>query len=396
LLPVLIAQRTFIASTSGVEQGFAKALQAVSPQQRHLRASLERDLIKIVVDRNAEEEPVVVKNAQMVWRSKHGTPRASATSPRCHKGMPQESPHRTSTEVGFLQTRRDSVSHALAALSDGPDGPRHAVDLSQRQATEVEFQKNKLEKRKIEAFEEGTLLNSEMPAEFQDKAAESLAKRQKTDAVATRERARRTMLKKGGVLPDAAWFRGKSVHINVVGAELDIRRAALAKGMCSTTILSEAQCFVAEDPTPQMLDVEIRWAAVLLGGLVCTPSVLSSGQGAAIMFKAALRSNREVWVSPAFSAKHEGLAAVIRSCCTAWGRSSKWRMMEAPSVADCAAQVARLPLYRRKRFLGLVVKSQAALNQTSEPKKHVEPKRVCAKGALGATPHTHEPPLFTT
>ncbi len=90
------------------------------------------------------------------------------------------------------------------------------------------------------------------------------------------------------------------------------------------------------------------------------PSVLSSGQGAAIKFKAALHLNREVWVSPNFEAKHGDIAAVLRSCLAACGRGSKWRMLAAPSVADCAAQVARLPLYRRKRFIGLVVKSQAA------------------------------------
>ena len=91
------------------------------------------------------------------------------------------------------------------------------------------------------------------------------------------------------------------------------------------------------------------------------PSVLSSGQGAAIKFRAALHVNREVWVSPKFEARHGGdIAAVLRSCLTACGRGSKWRMLAAPSVADCAAQVARLPLYRRKRFIGLVVKSQVA------------------------------------
>ena len=359
LLPVLIAQRTFIASTSGVEQGFAKALQAVSPQQRKLSAAMEQDLVKIVVDRSPDEEPAVLQNAQKVWEALHGKPRASPVAPRCHKGMTSPHTAKTGTEVGFLRARRTSVGKALAALNDGPEGPSPAA-LTDKQEKEVEFQRDKLEKRKFDAFAAGLLIDNEMPDEFRAKAMEHLTKQQKTDVKATRERARRTVLSKGGTRFSDDWFRGKSVHINIVGVELDIRRAALAKGMCTTSVLSEAQCFVVSDPTPQMLDAETRWAAVLLGGYVCVPSVLSSGQGAVIKFKAALHLNREVWVSPNFEAKHGDIAAVLRSCLAACGRGSKWRMLAAPSVADCAAQVARLPLYRRKRFIGLVVKSQAA------------------------------------
>ena len=358
-MPILIAQRTFVASTSGVEQGFAKALQAVSPQQRHLKAELERDLVKIVVDRRAEEETHVLQNAREVWAALYGKPRASPSAPRSHKGMTSPCTAKVGTEVGFLRDRRTAVGHALAALpsADGHDGT--LAVLTDKQQHEVDFQRQKLEKRKFEAFADGLLIQADMTGDLQEKAAEHLDKRQKTDVKATRERKRRVTLNRGGKpLPDD-WLRGRAVHIGIVGTELDVRRLALNKGMCTTSVLTDAQCFVVSDPTPQMLNVETRWAAALSGGYVVVPSVLSSGCGAAVKFKAALHSQREVWISPQFTAKNGEIDAVVRACWAAGGKSSKWRLMAAASAADCARQVASLPEYRRKRFIGLVLKSQA-------------------------------------
>ena len=367
LLPVLIAQRTFVASTSGVEQGFAKALHVVSPQQRHCFAELESDLVKVVIDRHAPEQSIVLKNAQAVWRCLYGKPRASPVQPRCDRGKLCPRPV-VGTELGFLQARRAAVSLALDShdghgdsgtgdgnLATGPLGQ----ELTDKQQREINFQRHKLDKRKAEAYADGLLIEQDLTTGFQLQAEAQLAKRQKTDATARRDRQRRKILSQGGApLPDD-WLYNKTTFIaDGHDDELSLRRLLMTKGMIRSVHLTDAQCFVVNDPTPHNLCVQMRWAAVLAGGYVVVPSVLSYGTGPAVKFKAALLSRREVWISPAFAAGHAELDAVIRGCLAAF-QGCNWRLVTAVDAADFTGQVANAAKSRRKRFVGLVLKREA-------------------------------------
>lgn len=358
LMPVLVAQRTFVASTSGVEQGFARALQAVSPQQRCLTASHERDLVKVVVDRQAVEEIEVLANAQTVWRHLHGKPRNSPVQPRCDKGIRRPRAPTASTEAGFLRLRRAAVAKAVAAVGpgglDGHDGSQ--CGLTDKQHHEIDFQHKKFLARKIEAYDIGLLVPTEVTDDFKLAADQHLAKRQKTDAVATRERFRRKMLQHGGrVLPDD-WLHGKRAHIGetVVMDE----GVLLAKGMVMSIDVTDSDCFIVSDPTPKKLPVETRWAACLLGGYVVVPQVLTgSPGGAAVKFKAALLTKRDIWISPAFAAKHTDINTVILACVDHFA-GCKWKLVAAANAADYASVVAQAAVSRRSRFIGLVVKTE--------------------------------------
>ncbi len=51
LRPVLLEYLTYGGSTSGVEQGFAKILKNISPQQQATKSDQESDIIRIVASR---------------------------------------------------------------------------------------------------------------------------------------------------------------------------------------------------------------------------------------------------------------------------------------------------------------------------------------------------------
>ena len=372
LLPVLIAQRTFTASTSGVEQGFAQALHAVGPRQLHASAAFERDLVKVVVDRVPTDEDAVLKNARLVWARVYGAPRLGRSAPRCDKGAQRAPRLGGHSEVGFLRARRSAVRGA-AMIPTSPDGAAAVGSplplLLGGQLAELKFQEDKLLRRKFEAYEAGLLTSHEVSDDFRQQADAYLAKRRKTDSTNIRARERTLALSKGGAaLPDDE-LCGMLAHIDdaaisvVPGPDDGYRRVALrqqllAKGLVRTDDLTLARCFVVVDPT--VLTVQTRWVASLVGGYVVTPAVLQAGaRGAAVKYNVALKSNREVWVSPGVAAKHPWLPPLLRAC-VASVSTPKWRFVVAADADEFARVKAGTAAYRRPRFIGMVRQREAA------------------------------------
>ncbi len=167
LKPVLVKYLTYGGSTSGVEQGFAKILRGISPQQLSANPELEGDIIKVVVDRvpgdNGEEREVVTC-ARKRWGHPFGDARSSPALPRLDKGITKKL--QESTETGWLRKRRAGVS--IAASSTDPQKLQNDIQdpgvVGHRGGSRMKewrFQEEKLEKKLVRGYDEGTLLPEE-------------------------------------------------------------------------------------------------------------------------------------------------------------------------------------------------------------------------------------------
>ena len=180
--PVLTRWVTFTASTSAVEQNFAKMLHTTRAAQSGASVQVESDMAKVVLDYTASTEDKTITMARVVWAHFFGAPRVHK-----HRRLDNAVPRTTqafnktatrNTEVAFVRERRQHVAHAAAASTD-EDRLRIAsppVRLSGSVKRELEFQASKVHKRKLESLKEGSLLAGEITQELVDAGREECHK----------------------------------------------------------------------------------------------------------------------------------------------------------------------------------------------------------------------------
>ena len=87
---LIIAFGCMGASSSGVEQGFSKALKNIGPQQASAGAVSEHHLTKLILDKDTIEKTGVatmLENAQWIWSDSYGEPRTSPSTARLDTGL---------------------------------------------------------------------------------------------------------------------------------------------------------------------------------------------------------------------------------------------------------------------------------------------------------------------
>ena len=135
--------------------------------------------MKLLIDRNPEEEDVVISLAQELWCEIHGPARISGKqwkeerldAHKSKKSKPEkgEDPTRNpGTERGWLQSRRQAVTEAIEhrdgssiTMPDMEEAATHPA-WSDNHTKELQWQMEKLRKRKAEAFERELLLDGEV------------------------------------------------------------------------------------------------------------------------------------------------------------------------------------------------------------------------------------------
>ena len=145
---VLFAFATDGGSSSGVEQGFSKTMATISSQQLKASEGLEEDLTKLVVDYAHIEDKAILRLAQEVWRDEFGSARKSPAEPRFDMGCPRAK--QPGSETQWLQRRRESIIEGAA--SSGASSldalSLDAIVVSEKQEEEIEFNKQKLLKKR--------------------------------------------------------------------------------------------------------------------------------------------------------------------------------------------------------------------------------------------------------
>ena len=76
--------------------------------------------------------------------------------------------------------------------------------------------------------------------------------------------------------------------------------------------------FVVSDLKHDAVDCQVKWAAVLRGGKICTPLFVKSGgkKGASIAYKSALSMKRLMWCSDECYRRNQTTIDLIRRCMT--------------------------------------------------------------------------------
>ena len=120
LVQCLIRAAAFSASSSGCEHTFSVTQWVHEGRRGFVGGELEEDELKLVCDRNGDDDELV-KIARRIWADAgYGTPRASgpgARATRVDKGIKRKHVPSADSEIGFLRRRRDAVGAMVAASS---------------------------------------------------------------------------------------------------------------------------------------------------------------------------------------------------------------------------------------------------------------------------------------
>lgn len=256
LKPLLTRWFTFTASTSAVEQNFAKMLHISRAAQSGASVQVESDTAKVLLDYNAAYEDKTIALARLTWARFFGPPRTHKRH-RLDKGVPRakkdfDKTATNNTEVAFVRDRRQRVAHAAAEASKAEDLLRVAsppIRLSGSVRKELEFQASKAQKRKVESLQEGSLLASEITHDLVD------AGRMKAQVAAERARQREAATRRATAKDitqntiQAATLKGQHIWIEPALKTDDLLRAAARHQMKDTDSRLEALTSLNHTPT---------------------------------------------------------------------------------------------------------------------------------------------------
>ncbi len=168
--------------------------------------------------------------------------------------------------------------------------------------------------------------------------------------------------------PTAQDLAGVIVHVDCADAEVPLTLEAAAARNHSYLVgpaqRHRAGISIADNPWAPRA-VMVTWAAVLLGRWVMTPSVyMGRAQGPAVLYKAALATKRQVWVSNEVRTQHPELWLLLLEAMSATPPAKqRWKLLQSP-CAWAAAKAAAIKGGRAAEVLASVL-SQA------DPAAHV-------------------------
>ena len=334
LLPVLWRFVGWTAATSGVEQNFSKALRSIGHQRGSLTSEHEETAVRFAVYKpNATEQEDLIRRARIIWDKHYGCTRQAQTQ-RCDKGMHRGQACAGNTEKFWLEQRRaaaqevgEKMGHASAlTIESAKDGPGWTVGHDD----EHEFQSKKRAKKKLEAFEDGLLLEHEVHEGMQNEL-DALKLRQKTADKAikhklAKRRERQTTGMPLKIKPGTVTCLKASTNIDELSKSLRLH-LALLEGEPSVN----TQLLVVDNPVE--LAKLHKWTAALNGMMVASAQsvlALHRGQhvGAFIKYRMAVAHNTCVlYITPQFQHKHGQITELLRQACQLNG--SRWRISNA-------------------------------------------------------------------
>ena len=341
-------------ATSAVEQGFSKIQWGLSSRQQGAHSLTKRDLRKILLE-DPEHDKDAISLAQEVWSRHYGMPRAPPKHKRIHAGLPQ--PRALKSEICFLRKRRVDAAAAASAgkrrRADDADGDPES--WSRLHDKEMEFNHDKLQKKKFEANLNGQLVAGDVDEQFQVSCREFKDARDKLDKTRERERKTRDDKALGGRPLGPDEIRGLKIYIQKELKEPRFVKALEEKGCVPVETRMQADAFVVESPT-QPGD-RILWRAVLVGAYVASKSAILHGHGVALQYLPALRTRRQIWISPAYRAAFPAVAGIIESSITDFPRSA-WKVIKGDFGAFLAAHQRAYRGGRRMEVLALVTSAE--------------------------------------
>jgi hypothetical protein len=325
-------------STSGVEQHFSKAERAFRRRTTMSERS-EADAMRFLDPQAIEpkDQAAYVRRCRELWLEYFGATRHRGANRR-DKGVAK--PSKTGSEAAWLRKRRQDVSAAIAAGSAEQQASA-TIQWSEQHEGELQYQLKKRRMRKVDAAIRGHLGTDELDEGLEAQIAERLDRDAKRDAELVRRH--RRIIKKIRQADDVDWteLAGSKAYIRNLEPHMlrDEARQALAdKGLVITEDRLEADVFVVEDVlVPGMRN---KWCAALHGAMVISLRRLLQQTGPFLKYKRALRTQQEVWLSPAFRQAHPDIAGIIELASA--GRGSRWKIVTGNNDAFAAAVQRRV------------------------------------------------------
>ena len=336
-------------STSGIEQGFTRSMRSFSVFQEASKPEYEDRMVRLALEGPSNRPRELAQRARLLWPAMgFGNARTtSARSKRSDAGVKRSG--RSCSEASFLKRRRDSVGSATGGLER-----EAAVDQVESSALpscwgdshekELEFTRGKTAVRIIQASREGALRDAEDDDVFRDAARDQLVRMR--DSQLQRERAASSATSRAmgcvdatgpdspTVFIQAPTLRGKKLFSEISDV-LNAREIARARGMVLTSVASEADFLLVDDPWDIVARSLCQWAAVLRGVPIVARSIIDAtcvGNSApvALVHKAGLQKRRQFYISLGFCRKHRRIAKFIRRCIECGGH--KWFRLYIPCV----------------------------------------------------------------
>jgi len=375
----LVAYIVYGGSTSGVEQGFAKAAWAFTNRRLKAHADTEEAIVKLSLDMPNNSADEVVAVARKVWAHCYGPPREhtvtrvdagilkrARTSLDMEGGPTQKKP---CTEIDFLRARREA---SRLASTRSPNVDFHSpvkvdglLGWDAGHVQELKFQEAKLLKRKIQASAEETLLPCEDSAALHlehDVAHDNMIKEQR----ARERKAGRVHANAGKTTADVfVSMKRSSVFISHNASSRDLVLALGCHSFKQVKHHWEANVFVVADMSN--MGQRVEWASALRGGYVLPPSVICQKKGPILKMAVAVHTPRVIYVSDQCHAQHTGLVDFIMKTANACpGGKWYWLVGNLDEFKRLRTKHAKFPA----RVIA-VVRSDEKLDAEFAGKKHV-------------------------
>ncbi len=217
---------------------------------------------------------------------------------------------------------------------------------------EKAFALQKIEQRRVQAYQERLLLPDEHTTGLERDAAESFAKRLADTRAKDKLRKRQAERSKGGTFAMSD-IRGKTVILGC-GAGLTQALAAEFRRYDLQAVANAALADVIVIPSLQHGDIPkpLRFIAILRSSFLLTAAtVLPPHAGGCLKFKPALASPRKIYISGRFKSDHDKAYDTIMAVAASLGNRCKWRFIDREAFLDARPNSRTLALATGRELL---------------------------------------------
>ena len=372
LLHCLQRYAAYTASSSGVEQTFARALKCCDKQRiGRLSNQAELDNLTLTLDAETPERDQTLELARAIWHEHYGSPikiarRTSFASPSSDNiGGPGGHGDRSVacvSEAAWVRQRRTAVTALTRADTTALDA-REMADIAVAAADDAwtarhdkEFTLQDARDSMWRAEAAAMLLPDETTQETQLLSTRMKDARMK--AAQTRD-AKEQVLRAVFQRP-AFVFAQRRVH---VGPGVSIPGNVwvnLRMRHCTNPV--DADMFVVHDPVK--CGALRKLAAALAGGCICTPLFITSNgsSGCNLVYHNMLKTQRFLWLSRRFQVQQPHVVQLLRHRLMRSG----WRLLD-----TCAAFLARSRTPSLKAIALVTVEDKAVAGDVLTAQKNV-------------------------
>ena len=273
---MLSAYVSFTASSSGVEQHFSKVDRCHLERGNGNCDSFRRSVIALADDGNEASDQTLVESARRIYaegRQRLSQPRRKRRDAGVQRASSGDLEDKSGlkTEADWLRKRRRDLDEAV---TETPPPKRAAtMDFTPEMEREAKHLKGVLEKRRMEAQANGSLLNSEKTSAKNVEAWQNRLRQEDAKRIGTQTRKQEFWDMAGQRKPRDHFEKmlaGKTVWL---GREVqNLRQACLNYGVHAVTSeLSAANVFLVDSLNPEK---KAQWAAALQGGTLISQTVL--------------------------------------------------------------------------------------------------------------------------